>query len=195
MGLRGGGVRRWRRWVSAAGLALALVATAGCESEPEPETKPDGRSRADARTQPEDSGGAPGAVARVCEKPKPGPAKAPSGAVTVDPSVPGDLSAKTNSSPEGTTFWLKPGRHRLADDRYAQVEPKDGNTYIGAPGAVLDGRRTNQYAFGGGARDVTIRHLTVQGFVAPHDEGVVNHDSADGWVIEHSGSSSTPAPG
>ncbi len=52
-------------------------------------------------------------------------------------------------------------------------------------GAVLDGRKTNQYAFGGSARDVTIRHLTVQGFVAPHDEGVVNHDSADGWVIEH----------
>ncbi len=122
----------------------------------------------------------------MCEKPEPGPANAPSGAVTVDPSVPGDLSAKTDSHPAGTTFWLKPGRHRLADDRYAQVEPKDGNTYIGAPGAVLDGRRTNQYAFGGGAHDVTVRHLTVQGFVAPHDEGVVNHDSADGWVVEHS---------
>ncbi len=186
MVLRGGGVRRWRRWAPAAGLALALLATAGCESEPEPANKPDGRSRADARTQPEGSGGAPRSVARVCERPKPGPAKAPSGAVTVDPSVPGDLSAKTDSSPAGTTFWLKPGRHRLADDRYAQVEPKKGNTYLGAPGAVLDGRRTNQYAFGGGAPDVTVRHLTVQGFVAPHDEGVVNHDSADGWVIEHS---------
>lgn len=50
---------------------------------------------------------------------------------------------------------------------------------------MLDGRKTNQYAFGGTARDVSIRYLTVQGFVAPRDEGVVNHDSADGWVIEH----------
>lgn len=50
---------------------------------------------------------------------------------------------------------------------------------------MLDGRKKNQYAFGGTARNVTIRYLTVQGFVAPQDEGVVNHDSADGWVIEH----------
>ncbi len=57
-------MRRWRRWASAAGLVLALVATAGCESEPEPAGTPDGRSRPDARTQPEDTGGAPRAVAR-----------------------------------------------------------------------------------------------------------------------------------
>ncbi|MFV2119556.1 right-handed parallel beta-helix repeat-containing protein, partial [Streptomyces sp. Act-28] len=114
-----------------------------------------------------------------------GPTRAPAGAVTVDPAVIGDLAAKTGSSPPNTTFWLRPGRHRLAPDRYAQVVPKEGNRYLGAPGAVLDGRRTNQYAFGGTARDVTVRHLTVRGFVAPHDEGVVNHDSADGWVIEH----------
>lgn len=50
---------------------------------------------------------------------------------------------------------------------------------------MLDGRKKNQYAFSGTARDITVRHLTVQNFVAPHDEGVVNHDSADGWVIEH----------
>ncbi|WP_050815140.1 right-handed parallel beta-helix repeat-containing protein, partial [Streptomyces zinciresistens] len=114
------------------------------------------------------------------------PAKAPPGAVPVDPSVVGDLAAKTRSSPPGTTFWLRPGTHRLAPDRYAQVIPKAGNRYLGAPGAVLDGRGTNQYAFGGRARGVTIGSLTVQRFAAPQDEGVVNHDSADGWVIERS---------
>lgn len=107
------------------------------------------------------------------------------GAVTVDPSKAGDLAEKTKNSPPNTTFWLKPGKHRLEADRYAQVIPKKGDVYLGAPGAVLDGRKTNQYAFGGTARDVSIRYLTVQGFVAPRDEGVVNHDSADGWVIEH----------
>lgn len=38
-------------------------------------------------------------VARVCATPAPGPAQAPAGAVTVDPSVVGDLAAKTRSSP------------------------------------------------------------------------------------------------
>lgn len=165
--------RTWRhRTASAvAPLALVLLAATGCEDTP------------DARPEPTTGPDTP--VARVCAKPAAGPAKAPAGAVTVDPAVTGDLAEKTRSNPPNTTFWLRPGRHRLAPDRYAQVVPKRGNTYIGAPGAVLDGRKTNQYAFGGPAPDVTIRHLTVRGFAAPHDEGVVNHDSADGWVIEH----------
>ncbi|GGY25191.1 lipoprotein [Streptomyces djakartensis] len=105
--------------------------------------------------------------------------------MTVDPEVVGDLAEKTKSSPPGTTFWLRPGKHRLQPDRYAQVVAKRGNRYLGAPGAVLDGGKRNNYAFSGTAGDVTIRHLTVQHFTAPPDEGVVNHDMADGWVIEH----------
>lgn len=163
----------WRKWAVPT-AALALLAT-GCESTPSAQAEP--------TVAPSTSATRP--VARVCAKPAAGPAKAPAGAVTVDPAVVGDLAAKTKSNPSGTTFWLRPGRHRLEPDRHAQVIPKKGNRYLGAPGAVFDGRKTNQYAFGGAARDVTIRHLTVQGFVAPHDEGVVNHDSADGWVIEH----------
>jgi hypothetical protein len=124
-------------------------------------------------------------VATVCGKTLPGPAAAPPGAVTVEPAVSGDLAAKTRSSPPGTTFWLMPGTHRLSDERYDQVAPKDGNTYLGAPGAVLDGRGINEYAFTGHASNVTIRFLTVRRFAAPHDEGVVNHDSGDGWIIEH----------
>ncbi|WP_217197414.1 right-handed parallel beta-helix repeat-containing protein [Streptomyces buecherae] len=169
--------RRHRAW-SAAPLALALLA-AGCESASDSPARPSGAPA------PAPAVGAAGAVARVCAEPVAGPAEAPAGAVPVDPAVVDDLAAKTRGSPPHTTFWLRPGRHRLEPHRYAQVVPKRGNRYLGAPGAVLDGRRTNQYAFGGGARDVAIRHLTVQGFVAPHNEGVVNHDSADGWVIEH----------
>ncbi|WP_461019466.1 right-handed parallel beta-helix repeat-containing protein [Streptomyces daliensis] len=157
-------------------LALALLATAGCVSTPD-------APAAEATAAPSTSAARP--VARVCDKPASGPAKAPAGAVTVDPAKVGDLAAKTKSNPPGTTFWLRTGKHRLDPDRYSQVVPKKGNRYLGAPGAVLDGRKTNQYAFGGEARDVTIRQLTVQGFVAPQNEGVVNHDSADGWAIEH----------
>ncbi|MEU0398680.1 right-handed parallel beta-helix repeat-containing protein [Streptomyces sp. NPDC006197] len=166
----------WRhRVVPAAPLALALLVATGCDSTPVARPKP-----AAAPPAP-----APAAVARVCAEPPAGPAKAPAGAVTVDPGVVGDLAAKTENNPPNTTFWLRPGRHRLEPGEYDQVLPKEGNTYLGAPGAVLDGARTNHYAFGGTARDVTIRYLTVQGFTAPQDEGVVNHDMADGWVIEH----------
>ncbi|MFB7222342.1 right-handed parallel beta-helix repeat-containing protein [Streptomyces sp. NPDC056227] len=165
------GIKRQHRALAAVPLALALLAATGCESTPGARAKP-----AAAPSTP---------AARVCAKPAAGPAKAPAGAVTVDPAVVNDLAEKTKSSPPGTTFWLRPGKHRLDPDRYAQVIPKEGNRYLGAPGAVLDGRKKNQYAFGGTARNVTIRYLTVQSFVAPRDEGVVNHDSADEWVIEH----------
>lgn len=128
---------------------------------------------------------APAEKSAACSAQRASPAQAPEGAVRVDPAIPGDLIAKTKANPEGTTFWLAAGSHFLGEGRFSQVLPKRGNTYIGAPGAVLDGRKVNQYAFSGEAADVTIRHLTVQGFVAPHNEGVVNHDSADGWTIEH----------
>jgi hypothetical protein len=154
------------------GALLPLVA-AGCTSAPPVNTPAAPPSAAKTGT------------GAVCDKASPGPAAAPAGAVTVDAATTGDLMTKTRSSPPGTTFWLTPGTHRLGTDQYDQVEPKDGDVFIGAPGAIVDGQKVNQYAFTGEARDVTIRYLTVQGFVAPQDQGVVNHDSGDGWVIEH----------
>jgi hypothetical protein len=133
-----------------------------------------------------DSAGAPAAAkgTAVCGHTKPGPEKPPPGAVEVRT---GDsLVALTEAKPAGTTFWLAPGKHRLGDAQYDQISPKSGNTYLGAPGAVLDGAGVNHYAFTGTADKVTIGHLTVRGFVPPRDEGVVNHDSGNGWTIEHS---------
>ncbi|MEW1659452.1 right-handed parallel beta-helix repeat-containing protein [Streptomyces sp. NPDC093707] len=171
------GIER-RHWAwAAAPLALALLAATGCAGTHGGQAKP--------TAAPVTFGAPSTSVARVCAAPAAGPARAPAGAVTVDPAVVGDLAAKTRDNPPHTTFWLRPGTHRLDPDRYAQVVPKEGDRYLGAPGAVLDGRKENQYAFGGTARDVTLRFLTVQGFVAPQNEGVVNHDSAEGWVIEH----------
>ncbi len=99
-----------------------------------------------------------------------------------------DVAAVSDRHPEGTTFWLTPGTHHLADGRYSQVQPKDGNRYVGAPGAILDGRRRNQYAFGGSASGVRVEYLTVQRFGSPGEsngEGVVNHDAGTGWVMSH----------
>lgn len=114
-----------------------------------------------------------------------GPSVAPAGAVKV--STTQNLDDLTEANPAGTTFWLAPGVHVLGPGAYSQVIPKNGNTYIGAPGAILDGGRKNRYAFTGEAVDVRVTNLTIQNFGARGtnaDEGVVNHDSATGWVIE-----------
>ena len=113
-----------------------------------------------------------------------GPATAPAGAVVVGPNE--KLDALTQSNPAGTTFYVTAGTHRLGTGPYAQVIPKDGNTYIGAPGAILDGGRKNRYAFTGYATGVTVKNLTIQNFGpvrSNNDEGVVNHDAAGRWTI------------
>jgi hypothetical protein len=159
-----------------AGLAGAAVLVIACSpgSTQEKPTSAVGGAAASTAT-----------AAAVCDKEPAGPATAPPGAVVIAPAAEGELVAKTKASPANTTFWLAPGTHKLGEDKYDQIMPKDGDTYIGAPGAILDGRNINQYAFTGHATNVKIQHLTVQGFDAPQDEGVVNHDSGDGWVIEH----------
>jgi hypothetical protein len=125
---------------------------------------------------------------QVCATPSilDGPAVPPSGAIPVRPGQ--DLSELTRQHASGTIFWLAPGTHTLADDEYAQVIAKTQNTYIGAPGATLDGRGINRYAFTPGwpheARDVTIQHLTIRNFRPPPNEGAVNHGAGTGWAIE-----------
>jgi len=114
-----------------------------------------------------------------------GPVEPPAGAIRVSTSD--DLGQLTRENPAGTVFWLNQGTHRFPADEFGQVIPKDDNTYIGAPGAVLDGQRTNRYAFTGHAVGVTISHLTIQNFGqqgSNNNSGVVNHDSASGWTIE-----------
>ncbi|HEY3465545.1 MAG TPA: right-handed parallel beta-helix repeat-containing protein [Amycolatopsis sp.] len=145
-------------------LGVLLLVVGGCSAEPAPEPAP--------------------TVAAVCGHVPAGPATAPAGAVVVDPAVRGDLLVKTEASPPGTTFWLAPGTHTLGDGEYDQVAPKDGDHYIGAPGAVVDGKKVNRYAFTGKAGKVTVEHLTVTGFVPPDNEGAVNHDSGPDWTIQ-----------
>jgi nitrous oxidase accessory protein NosD len=99
-----------------------------------------------------------------------------------------DLSRVVLRTPPGTTFWLTRGVHRLGNHRYSQVTPKRGDRFIGAPGAVLDGRKVNLYAFTGSAPNVRIEHLTIQHFGGRRqnfNEGVVNHDAATGWKIRY----------
>ena len=100
-----------------------------------------------------------------------------------------DLPSLVDRAAPGTTFWLKPGVHTFGDDQYDQVQPKNGDVFIGAPGAVIDGRWVNKYAFTGYAENVTVSYLTIQHFGQGLDDNggqsVVNHDSGDNWYIHH----------
>uniref|UniRef100_UPI0036D390D4 right-handed parallel beta-helix repeat-containing protein n=1 Tax=Sphingopyxis terrae TaxID=33052 RepID=UPI0036D390D4 len=94
-----------------------------------------------------------------------------------------------------TTYYFETGTHTLGTDKFSQIMPGNGATFIGAPGAVLDGQRLNLFAFTQQATGVTIRYLTITRFVAPKDQGVVNHDSGDDWVVSTTPSATTPARG
>ena len=104
-------------------------------------------------------------------------------AITVAP-----LSRTTGPSSPDTTYWFAPGMHTLGTGQFSQIIPANGDTFIGAPGAILDGQHSNLYAFTQPARNVTIRYLTIQNFGARGDnsgQGVVNHDQGSGWHIDH----------
>lgn len=113
-----------------------------------------------------------------------GPTSAPGGAITVNPGT--DLNTVTQANAAGTTFYLTAGTHTFSSvGAFSQVQPKAGNTYVGAPGAKLDGQNIAQYAFTNQAANVTIRYLEVMNFVCPFDEFVVNHNAGDNWLIEY----------
>src|SRR4051812_20504129 len=176
-------------------LVLGLAFASCAESPLSTETHPKGGGgRAPAHTsagsQPKNSSarGIGQPSAQVCgSRSLEGPATKPSGAKTVDSRQ--NLYDVVNQHPPRTTFWLKPGIHHVNRDEFGQVIPKRGDTFIGAPGAILDGRHINRYAFTGSARNVTIRYLTIRHFGTKRSnngEGVVNHDSAEGWHVLHS---------
>ncbi len=110
-----------------------------------------------------------------------GPTVAPPGAVTV---AAGDNSAVNWNQP-GATFWFAPGTHTLGSSEFAQVIPGADTTFVGAPGAILDGQSLNRYAFTQQASGVTIKYLTIQNFVAPQNESVVNQGAAPNWTIQY----------
>jgi parallel beta-helix repeat protein len=113
-----------------------------------------------------------------------GPSTAPTGAVT----VPAGDNNGFNFNQPGATFWFEPGTHALGIGIYSQIITRAGTSYIGAPGAIIDGQNLNMYAFTGDAADVTIKYLTIKNFGRGNDnnnEGVVNHDAGTGWTIEY----------
>jgi hypothetical protein len=141
-------------------------------------------------------GGAPGAPpVQVCSNASllSGPASAPAGAVTIPAGV--DTSYFDNPLPASTTYYFAAGTHYLGSGEYDQIQPGSGDTFIGAPGAIISGNDTgsagyvqNNFAFVGAGTSVTgvtIEYLAIEDFDPPGSQGAVNTNSNDGWMIEH----------
>ena len=182
------GVKRPRlKWILLAVLAVDVVVVgslvaANMASGAKP--MPAGPT---AQIQPKAGTGPLSPPARICGNAAilgGGPTSAPAGAVTVAAGS----NAGVDFSQAHTTYWFAPGVHTLGSGQYTQIIPGRGSTYVGAPGAILDGRQDNLYAFGGSATGVTISYLTVQNFGGEgenQDQGVVNVNSASGWTVDH----------
>jgi parallel beta-helix repeat protein len=94
------------------------------------------------------------------------------------PVFPGDsIQALVDANPEGTTFVVKAGVHRRQ-----QVIPRNGDSFVGEPGAVLTGEGVTEFAFGGNPVNVTVQRLVIEGYVPPLQKGVVR--GGQGWVVE-----------
>ena len=114
----------------------------------------------------------------------------PAGAVTVpagDDSTlamsNGKIIAQNFGIDPGTVYFFVAGTHTLGSSNFGQIDPKAGDVFEGAPGAVLNGEGINQSAFDGTASGVTIEYLTIENFVPGTDAIAVNHDSGPNWTI------------
>ncbi|GAA0909197.1 hypothetical protein Vau01_104740 [Virgisporangium aurantiacum] len=112
-----------------------------------------------------------------------GPSVAPDGSVV----VPAGDNTGFNFGQTGQTYWFAPGVHTLGTGEYSTVTPGSGSSYLGAPGAVLDGMNANKYAFAGPATDVRIAYLEIRNFgrgLDNNNEGVINHNASNDWLME-----------
>jgi Right handed beta helix region len=144
------------------------------------------------RPPPPSTPGAPSTPpARVCgnQSVLQGPSTPPAGATP----MPAGTNGTTSTFAANTTYWLAPGVHTIGGGVDSQFDPARGDTFVGAPGAVLSGQGDNDFAFGGNAPGVTIKYLTIEQFVAPENEGVVNQGSASGWTIRNDTIEDNPA--
>jgi hypothetical protein len=119
-----------------------------------------------------------------------GPTSPPAGAVTVAPG-PSTIQDAIAAHPDGgTTYYLTAGTYSVD----SSINPNNNDTFIGAPGAIIDGASTQPVAFGlnDHASGVTIKYLTIQHFVGPQNNGIVNQGQGSGWTLQYNTIQSNP---
>jgi hypothetical protein len=112
-----------------------------------------------------------------------GPTSAPAGAVTLSPGASTIQNAIAAHPNGGTTYYLTAGTYPIN----SPINPNNNDTFIGAPGAVIDGSSTQQVAFGlnDHATGVTLKYLTIEHFAGPQNNGIVNQGQGAGWTIQY----------
>jgi hypothetical protein len=108
---------------------------------------------------------------------------APKGAVIVPAGNNGALFEY--QLPANKTYWFASGKHINAS-----IQASAGDTFLGAPGAIIDGAKSYQYAFTGQYNDtadqhVTIKYLTIEDFDPDQGAGAVNGNGNNGWTEEY----------
>lgn len=98
--------------------------------------------------------------------------------VTIHPGE--NIQDAVNRYPEGTSFLLKSGVHTRQ-----KVRPRNGNSFIGEPGTILDGENAQSQAFVSRASNVTIRGLRITRYVPPGSGSTVEGHGTSGWVVEN----------
>ena len=170
-----------KHWLVAVAAATAVPATlvflgsgvAAAEQAPQPSPS---QYQTAAPTQP----------TRVCGTGQlNGPSSPPPGAKTVPA---GDDSSLILNSPN-TTYWFAPGTHTVGASTTSGIRPSSGDTYLGAPGAVLSGQGIDEFAFFGGSspatKNVTIEYLTIKDFQPPFNGGTVNGGADPDWTFKY----------
>ena len=91
-----------------------------------------------------------------------------------------DIQALVRRSLDGTTFILLAGVHRRQS-----ITPRDGMSFVGEPGAILDGELATAFAFrADSGNNVTLRHLTIRRYAPPLQDGAIHAYGADGWLVD-----------
>ena len=88
-----------------------------------------------------------------------------------------DLRSIVSNAPTGTVFRIN------GDHRGQAIKPRDGQVFVGGPGATLDGNGQER-AFSSSANNVVIDGLEVTGYDANKQDGAIQ-GSGDGWVIRN----------
>ncbi len=121
----------------------------------------------------------------TCAPLPPATPEPPSNAIVIAPSD--DVASVVEGHVGGSTFWFERGVHTTS----RAIQAKQGDHFVGAPDAVLDGQFTQPTAFTGNAANVVVDHLTVTRFGTPDGLGsintaVVNRAAAPGWTVSNS---------
>jgi nitrous oxidase accessory protein NosD len=92
-----------------------------------------------------------------------------------------NIAAVVSRASPGTRFIFTAGVYRRQT-----ITPKDGMSFVGEEGAILDGEGATAHAFETlrtHPRGVTIEGLTIQHYAPPFQNGAIQGDNGQGWVV------------